>query len=161
MSYEDCIRISVSIFPPKAFSIRSAISPERLDFLLSKLDKVGRDTCNAAAAAVTDKPAGPIISVRMKSPGWGGFFMGIALTPSILMVIFQVHIANFAVVCVYPKRQAPVSGNAQTPSAFAVASQSMFQLVSRLFRDPGLRLLTTPAQRTTKVSNSEVSIFSA
>ncbi len=28
------------------------------------------------AAAVTVRPAGSMISVRMKSPGWGGFFMG-------------------------------------------------------------------------------------
>jgi hypothetical protein len=29
MSQEDCIRISVSILTPKAFSMRSGISPER------------------------------------------------------------------------------------------------------------------------------------
>ncbi len=29
ISYEDCMRMSVSIFTPKAFSMRSAISPER------------------------------------------------------------------------------------------------------------------------------------
>lgn len=37
---------------------------------LSRLDNVGRETPIAMAAAVTVKPAGSIISVRMKSPGW-------------------------------------------------------------------------------------------
>ena len=32
-----------------------------------------------AAAAVTDSPAGSMISVRIKSPGWGGFFIGMVL----------------------------------------------------------------------------------
>jgi hypothetical protein len=49
---------------------------------LSRLDNVGRETRNAIAAAVTVKPAASIISVRMKSPGWGGFFIGIVFSPS-------------------------------------------------------------------------------
>jgi hypothetical protein len=43
---------------------------------LSRLDNVGRETRNAIAAAVTVNAAASIISVRMKFPGWGGFFMG-------------------------------------------------------------------------------------
>jgi hypothetical protein len=39
---------------------------------------VGRETPNASAAAVTVNPAGSTISVRIKSPGWGGFFIAIA-----------------------------------------------------------------------------------
>ena len=42
MSYDDCIRISVSMRTPNAFSKRSAISPERLAFPLSKLDSAAR-----------------------------------------------------------------------------------------------------------------------
>ena len=38
---------------------------------------------SAAAAAVTDRPAGSIISVRMKSPGWGGFLMGMVVPLSL------------------------------------------------------------------------------
>src|SRR6185437_4572656 len=67
----------VSILTPKAFSKRKAMSPERSAFPLSKLDRVGRETRNALAAAVTVSTAGSIISVLMKSPGCGGFFMGI------------------------------------------------------------------------------------
>ena len=44
--------------------------------LLSRLDRAGRETLRAAAAAVTVSPAGSMISVRMKSPGWGGLFTG-------------------------------------------------------------------------------------
>jgi hypothetical protein len=35
----------------------------------------GRETLSAAKAAVTDRPARFVVSVRMKSPGWGGFLM--------------------------------------------------------------------------------------
>jgi hypothetical protein len=51
------------------------MSPERLALQLSRLDKAGRDTRSAAAAAVTERPVGWMISVRMKSPGCGGFFI--------------------------------------------------------------------------------------
>jgi hypothetical protein len=87
MSKEDCIRIKVSILTPKAFSMRSAISPERAALPFSKLDNAGRETPNATAAAVTDRPTGAMISVRMKSPGWGGFIIGMVSSPSVSVVI--------------------------------------------------------------------------
>src|SRR5207247_6826656 len=70
------MRMSVSIFTPNAFSMRRAISPERSAFEFTKLDRAGRETLSAAAAAVTERPAGSMISVRIKSPGCGGFFIG-------------------------------------------------------------------------------------
>ena len=70
MSYEDAIRISVSIFTPKALSIRRAISVEMLDLLLNRLENLGRETPIAITAALVIKPAGSVNSVRMKSPGW-------------------------------------------------------------------------------------------
>jgi hypothetical protein len=51
------MRISVSIFTPKAFSMRSDLSPERTVLPFSKLDNAGRETPSAAAAAVTANPA--------------------------------------------------------------------------------------------------------
>jgi hypothetical protein len=62
--------------------MRSAISPDKPALPFSKLDNVGRETPSAVAAAVTVNPAGSTISVRIKFPGWGGFFMGIAFSPS-------------------------------------------------------------------------------
>lgn len=56
--------------------------PDSSALPFSKLDSAGRETLSAAAAAVTDKPAGSMISVRMKSPGCGGFFMGMSILPS-------------------------------------------------------------------------------
>jgi hypothetical protein len=76
--------------------MRRAISPERSALPFSRLDNAGRDTFSAAAAAVTDRPAGWMISVRMKSPGWGGFFMGIVFAPSVLVVVFQIKVTYFA-----------------------------------------------------------------
>src|ERR1700691_1554228 len=90
MSYADCMRMSVSIFTPKAFSMRSAMSPERDALPFSRLDSAGRETFSAAAAAVTDSPAGWMISVRMKSPGWGGFFMGMMGALSSIVVLGKV-----------------------------------------------------------------------
>jgi len=65
------MRMRVSILTPKAFSIRRAMLPESAALPFRRLDKAGRETCNAAAAAagVTQRPAGSMISVRMKSPG--------------------------------------------------------------------------------------------
>src|SRR5258708_2904616 len=93
MSYADCIRIRVSIFTPNAFSMRSAISPERLAFPFNKLESAGRDTPSAIAAAVTDNPVGSTISVRMKSPGCGGFFRGISVSIH-LMVVFKIQFVD-------------------------------------------------------------------
>jgi hypothetical protein len=56
----------------------------------NRLDRAGRETRSAAAAAVTESPAGSMTSVRIKSPGCGGFFMGMVLAPSFLMIVFEV-----------------------------------------------------------------------
>src|SRR5260370_39542765 len=95
--------------------MRSAISPERSALPLSRLDRAGRETWSAAAAAVTERPAGLIISVRIKSPGWGGVFMGMAFTPFILVVAFQVHIDNLSLGGVYAEREAAVARDAEAP----------------------------------------------
>src|SRR5713226_10474036 len=97
--------------------------PERSALPLSKLDSAGRETRSAAAAAVTVRPAGLIISVRTKSPGWGGFFIGMAFTPSLLVVVFQVHVVNFSLCNVDTERQTAVAGDAEAPCTLAVASQ--------------------------------------
>src|ERR1035441_7468662 len=123
MSKEDCMRMSVSILIPKAFSMRRAISPERLALPFRRLDKAGRETCSAGAASVTDRPAGSMISVRMKSPGCGGFFMGMVGCSCVSVVIFQIYVADFALGGVNAKRQTAVTGNAQAPCAFAVTGQ--------------------------------------
>jgi hypothetical protein len=70
----------------------SSRHPERL---LDAQSHIPREACLAvqqarqrrpgnpsAAATVAVNPAGAIISVRMKPPGWGGFFIGIAASPS-------------------------------------------------------------------------------
>src|SRR5713226_8103075 len=69
------MRMRVSILTPKAFSMRRAMLPESEAWPFRRLDKAGRETRNAAAAAVTESPAGSMISVRIKSPGCGGVTM--------------------------------------------------------------------------------------
>jgi hypothetical protein len=56
MSKEFCIRISVSMSMPKAFSNRKAISPDKLARPFSKLESAGRDTFKIPAASVTESP---------------------------------------------------------------------------------------------------------
>src|SRR5208337_247490 len=121
----DCMRMSVSIFTPNAFSMRSAMSPERSALPFSRLDSAGRETLSAAAAAVTDRPAGWIISVRIKSPGWGGFFMGMAFTPSLLVIILQIDVADFTLCNVDAERQTAVASDPQAPCALAVTGQGV------------------------------------
>src|SRR5438876_7536385 len=117
------MRMSVSIFTPNAFSMRSAMSPERSALPFNRLDSAGRETLRAAAAAVTDRPAGWIISVRMKSPGWGGLFIGMAFAPSALVIVFQINGADFMFHSVDAERQTAVAGDAKAPRALAVTDQ--------------------------------------
>jgi len=62
--------MSVSIFTPKAFVMRSAISPERSALLLSGLDSAGRETRSTAGAAVTDRRAGTAMPAFLSSVSW-------------------------------------------------------------------------------------------
>ncbi len=50
MSNDVCIRINVSILTPKAFSMRSAMLPDRSDRPLRNADRVGRETPSTLAA---------------------------------------------------------------------------------------------------------------
>src|SRR5260370_41546949 len=90
-----------------------------------RLDKAGREIRKAAAAAVTESPAGSMICVRMKSPGCGGFFMAISVAPSMLMIVFQIQVANFEIRGVNAERQTPIACYGQAPGALAVASQGV------------------------------------
>src|SRR5208282_6011559 len=105
--------------------MRSAMSPERAALPFSRLDRAGRETRSAIAAAVTDRPAGWMISVRMKSPGWHGFFIGIAFLLIVLVVVLQVHVVDFAPSDIDAERQTAVTANAEAPSALPVADQSV------------------------------------
>src|SRR5260370_9176010 len=100
----------VSSLTPKAFSIRRAILPESAALPFKRLDKAGREICKAAAAAVTERPAGSMISVRMKSPGCGGVFMALKVAPSRLMIDFQIQIPNFEIPGVNAERPNPIWG---------------------------------------------------
>src|SRR5580698_9996663 len=117
--------MSVSIFTSNAFSIRSAISPDRSALPFSRLERAGRETRRTLAAAVTDKPRGSTISVRMKSPGWGGFAIRITISPCLLVVVLEIHIIYFVFGGVDPERQPAVAGHMQTPGAFAVSRQGV------------------------------------
>src|SRR6266852_9264736 len=119
------MRMRVSILTPKAFSMRRAMLPESEAWPFRRLDKAGRETRKAAAAAVTESPAGSMISVRMKSPGCGGFFMAMGIAPSMLMIVFQIQVADFEIRSVNAERQTPVACYGQAPSAFAVAGQGV------------------------------------
>src|SRR5450631_3177703 len=107
---------------PKAFSIRKAISGVSVDFPWRRSDSVARRTFKMPAAFDTLSPRASTISVLMRSPGWGGFFMGIA---SLLVVVDQVNIACRVSLLVVAENQAPVSGDGQDPESFQVALEWM------------------------------------
>ena len=51
--------------------------------------------------------------------------MGIAVAPFVLVIVFQIHVADFSVCAFDAKRQAPVARDAQAPRPLAVAGQHM------------------------------------
>src|ERR1035441_22009 len=59
----------------------------------------------------------------MKSPGWDGFFMGMALPPYVLVVIFQISVTDFVLCCVDAKSQTAVTGDTEAPRALSVPCQ--------------------------------------
>src|SRR5579871_937746 len=112
------MRIKVSIFTPKAFSMRKAISPDKPELLFNSVDKVGRETFRTRAAAVTDKPLASMISVRMKSPGCGGFSMGTGVFS--LVIVLKVHFVDLVARGVDAKGQAPVPCDVEAPCALKI-----------------------------------------
>jgi hypothetical protein len=70
MSQLFCMRISVSMETPKAFSMRSAISGDKSTCSFNSVESAGRVTPSAFAASVTDSGMAPTISWRMKPPTW-------------------------------------------------------------------------------------------
>src|SRR5229473_3127473 len=109
------MRRSVSISGPKAFSMRNAISPESAARAFSRLDRVTRETWSARAASVTDIPSGSMTSVRMKSPGWTGFFIRLSV------VAFIVHLDDLFLL--HTKCQTPVACDVKAPGIFAFPNQ--------------------------------------
>src|ERR1700719_2668819 len=101
-----------SMSGPKAFSMRRAISGVSAALPLRRSDNVARRTFRISAAFDTLRPRASTISVLIRSPGWGGFFMGI---PDLLMVVDQVNIAGGVRLFVVAENQPPVSCDSQAP----------------------------------------------
>src|SRR5579863_7190143 len=111
-----------SMAGPNAFSMRRAISGVSAALPCSRSDSVARRTCKISAAFDTLRPSASMISVLIRSPGWGGFFMGIA---GLLMVVDQVDIAGGFRLFVVAENQPPVSGDSQAPKSFQIAFKWM------------------------------------
>src|SRR5450755_3426892 len=111
-----------SMSGPNAFSMRRAISGVSAALPCRRSESVARRTFKISAAFDTLRPRASTISVLIRSPGWGGFFMGIA---GLLMVIDQVNIAGSVRVFVVTENQAPISGDSQAPESFQVTFQRM------------------------------------
>src|SRR5258707_9289488 len=89
---------------PTAFSMRRAISGVSAALPWRRSESVARRTFKISAAFDTLRPRASIISVLIRSPGWGGFFIGIA---GLLMVVDQVDIAGRVGLFVVTKNQPP------------------------------------------------------
>src|SRR5271165_2242213 len=105
----------------RAISAVNAVRPFR------RSESVARRTFRTSAAFDTLSPRASMISVLIRSPGWGGFFIGIA---NLLMVVNQVNIAGGVRLFLVPEDQTPVSGDRQAPELFQVAFKRM-QLPTR------------------------------
>src|SRR5271154_7200647 len=111
-----------SMSGPNAFSMRRAISGVSAALPCRRSESVARRTFKISAAFDTLRPRASMTSVLIRSPGWGGFFMGIA---GLLMVIDQINIAGRVRLFFIPENQPPVSGHGQAPEPFQVAFERM------------------------------------
>src|ERR1022692_2874118 len=107
---------------PNAFSMRRAISGVSAALPWRRSESVARRTFKISAAFDTLRSRASMISVLIRSPGWGGFFMGIA---GLLMVVDQVDIAGCASLFVVSENQPPVSRDGEAPESFPVAFERM------------------------------------
>src|SRR5437870_8135807 len=90
---------------PNAFSMRRAISGVSAALPCRRSESVARRTFKISAALDTLRPRASTTSVLIRSPGWGGFFMGIA---GLLVVIDQVKITGGVRLLVVAENQPPV-----------------------------------------------------
>src|SRR5580658_10892981 len=107
---------------PNAFSMRRAISGVSAALPCRRSESVARRTFKMSAAFDTLRPRASMTSVLIRSPGWGGFFMGMA---GLLMVVDQINIAGRVRLCLVPENQPPVSGDGQAPEPLQVAFKRM------------------------------------
>src|SRR5579864_3258446 len=101
------------------------MSPDKSALPCKRLDSAGRETRRTLAAAVTDRPSGSMISVRMNSPGCGGLNIGIASLSLVLVIIFKIHVTDPAIGIVDPESHPPVPRNMETPGPFPAAGQEV------------------------------------
>src|SRR5580658_5498553 len=111
-----------SMSGPKAFSMRRAICGVSAALPRRRSESVARHTFKISAALDTLRPRASMTSVLIRSPGWGGFFMG---TAGLLMVVDQINIAGRVRLCLVPENKPPVSGDSQAPKPFQGAFQRM------------------------------------
>src|SRR6266446_2967967 len=97
---------------PNAFSMRRAIFGVSAALPCRRSESVARRTFKISAAFDTLRPRAWMISVLIRSPGWGGFFMGISAS---LVVVDQVNIAGDVRPFVVAENQPPVSSDSQAP----------------------------------------------
>src|SRR5271157_3828247 len=103
---------------PNAISMRRAISGVSAALPCRRSESVARRTFRISAAFDTLRPRASIISVLIKSPGWGGFFMGIR---ALLMVVDQVNLAGSIRLFAVAENQTPVPGDGQAPESRHIA----------------------------------------
>src|SRR5271157_4001597 len=107
---------------PNALSMRRAIAAVKAALPRRRSERVARRTFKTSAAFEMLRPSASITSVLMRSPGWGGFFIGIMRH---LMIVNQVDFTGGIRLFVIPKNQPPVSRNGQTPETFQFAFPPM------------------------------------
>src|ERR1035437_2064242 len=103
---------------PNAFSMRRDISGVNAALAWRRSESVARRTLRITADFDTLRPRASMISVLIKSPGWGGHFMGIAI---LLMVVDQINFAGSIRLFAVAENQTPVSGDGQAPEPRHVA----------------------------------------
>src|ERR1017187_6009897 len=94
--------------------MRRAISGVSAALAWRRSESVARRTFRISAAFDTLRPRAPMISGLIRSPGWGGCFMGIRV---LLMGGDQVNLAGSIRLFLVAENQTPVSGGGQAPES--------------------------------------------
>src|SRR5216684_3384788 len=134
-SYCACCTSQLSALPPKTFANLTAISGEMPRFPFTNSDKVVRVTPSAAAASVMLTPKGSMHWRSTTPPGWGGFFIGMVGSFSVV-----VHIVNVecAAVCKM-ENHSPVRSNGHGVKTLQLALERMQPETRQVHICDGLR----------------------
>src|SRR5512136_510652 len=100
------------------------------DLPFMTLFRACRVTPRIFAPSVTDKPKGSRHARRMLPPGWGGLFIGIIFSSSVLVVVYQFNVKD--VVSFKSENDAPIGPHRDRPQSLQVAFERVQPIAGKV-----------------------------